>query len=813
MQTQTLNGTWNIKKLDSNEQFSATVPGSVYQTLLAHNFISDPFFKDNEKDALPLMDSEYEFTTTFVPSKELQNSQKIELIFEGIDTLATISMNGVTLGTTNNMHRTWKYDVAKYLQSESNELSVIFHSPTKYIQTENEALECLGASECMTGFPHLRKAHYMFGWDWGPHLPDAGIWRSVYLTGSNSATIDNFYVTQTHTKKYVQLDLALEETLLDACVPSYEIEVTTPNGDSIKYNTTTIEITNPQLWWPNGLGEQPLYQITVTQFVDGIITDTCSKKIGLRTLTMNTEKDEFGNAFSHCINGIHVFAMGADYVPEDNLIGRVSYETTYVLLKQCVTANFNSIRVWGGGYYPDDFFFDICDELGLLVWQDFMFACAVYELTPEFEQNIRIEVTENIKRIRHHACLALWCGNNEMELFVNENTWVSRPSQKADYIKMYEYIIPNILREYDPNTFYWPASPSSGGSFDEPNDDNRGDVHYWSVWHGNEPFTKYRSYYFRYLSEFGFQSFPSRKTIETFTDDPDDMNPFSYIMEKHQRCFGGNGKIIKYMQQMYLYPTSFKQMVYASQLLQADAIKYGVEHFRQNRGRCMGAIYWQLNDCWPVTSWSSIDYCGRWKALHYYAKRFFAPVMISCKEEGMLTQSSDLNDTNFSIKPSAQLNVTNETHNDRTFLVKYTLQTTEDTVLLCDTKEVTVPAFSSIWLDPLSFEHIDLFHTYFYFELYDEKDLNCEHALSSGSVIFSLPKYFHYKDPKLSYKVNGTEITITADCYAKSVEILNENEDLILSDNYFDMNAGSKTVEIISGDASKLTLNSVFDIG
>lgn len=299
-------------------------------------------------------------------------------------------------------------------------------------------------------------------------------------------------------------------------------------------------------------------------------------------------------------------------------------ERTYSLLKQAKDANFNCIRVWGGGNYPYDSFWDACDELGLVVWEDFMFACAVYDLTEEFEETITAEFIDNIKRIRHHASLGLWCGNNEMEMFVAQGNWVSRPKEKSDYVKMYEYIIPKVLKEYDPNTFYWPASPSSGGAFDDPNDENRGDVHYWDVWHGNKPITEYRKFYFRYVSEFGFQSFPSLKTVETFTE-PEDRNIFSYVMEKHQRNKTANGKIMNYMEQTFLYPNDFDTTLYASQLLQAEAIRYGVEHFRRNRGRCMGTVIWQLNDCWPVASWSSIDYCGRMEGAALLCEAFLRP--------------------------------------------------------------------------------------------------------------------------------------------------------------------------------------------
>ena len=322
-------------------------------------------------------------------------------------------------------------------------------------------------------------------------------------------------------------------------------------------------------------------------------------------------------------------------------------------------------------------------------------------------------------------------------------------------------------------------------------------MHYWDVWHGNKPFSDYRNYYFRYASEFGFQSFPSFETIKTFTDDPADWNIFSYVMEKHQRNAGANGKILNYLQQTFRYPTEFTTLLYASQMLQAEAIKYGVEHFRRNRGRCMGAIYWQLNDCWPVASWASVDYEGRWKALHYYAKRFFAPVMVSCEEQNWMTAEANMNREHFVYEKSIRLNVTNETLEDKKVLVKWALRNADASVVKAEEREVTVPALSSVWLDKEEYPDVDVFGQYVSYEAWEG-----DTCISEGSVIFSYPKYFHYLDPQLSYRIEGDEIVVSAKAYAKGVEILNLSEDLILSDNYFDMSAGEKRVKIL-GKASR----------
>jgi len=802
---------WTMRQVGSEEIIDANIPGSVYGDLLKSGKMEDPFWKDNEEEALKLMNYDYEYRTVFECDTELISMTEVKLVFEGIDTLADIYLNDTFIGHADNMHRIWKYSVKEYL-SNKNELKVIFRSPTKFIKEAYEKAPTRGTEDAMDGFVHIRKAHYMFGWDWGAHLPDAGIWRPVYLLGIDRAEIESVSILQYHENGQVRLKINPEINVYTKDETKAIYEVIDPNGKTISIGECGEEliIESPMLWWPNGFGEQNLYTVNVRLLSpDKEELDFKSKRIGLRTIVMDRSKDKWGEKFATCVNGVNIFAMGADYIPEDHILGRVTKKTTRKLLEKAIFANFNSIRVWGGGHYPDDWFYDLCDEMGLVVWQDFMFACAVYDLTPEFEKNITAEIIDNLKRIRHHASLGLMCGNNEMEQFVKEGTWVSKESEVRDYITMYERIMPKLMEEYAPAVYYWPASPSSGGSFDNPRDENRGDVHYWDVWHGNVPFSEFRKFHFRYLSEFGFQSFPFRKTVETFTDDENDMNIFSYIMERHQRNGAANGKIMNYMQQTYKYPTSFDAVIYASQLLQADAIRYGVEHFRRNRNedRCMGAVYWQFNDCWPVASWSSVDYHHRLKALHYYARRFFAPIMISCEEEGMLGSGQELVRLPFDFKKSIRLNVTNETLSEEKITVEWELRNAKAKILRKESKKITVPALTSVWLDRVELPAVDIYNEYVSFSAYKAGE-----KISEGTVIFSYPKYFRYEDPELTCSIEGDKITVSASKYAKSVEILNENEDLILSDNYFDLNADSKTVRIISGNTDNLRLRSVYDI-
>ncbi|MCR5223104.1 MAG: glycoside hydrolase family 2 protein [Lachnospiraceae bacterium] len=851
MKEQFIHENWKMKRVGSEEWIQASVPGSVYQDLLDAEMMDDPYYRDNELKALKLMDEDYVYETVFDTDEAIREARRAILRFHGLDTLADVELNGKVLGSANNMHRVWDFEVVDILKPTENTLTVTFHSPTKFIKEAYEKDPAEGTSDAMVGFPLLRKAHCMFGWDWGPRLPDAGIWKDVELIGTDTVLIDSVYISQRHENGKVYLKPEVECNLLPGIKEEPEqafeccIKITEPDLNVVCEHKEACTLTfrkdvpvltleeicieDPKLWWPNGYGEQNLYTVSVTLYEKGVEADSWERRIGLRTMTMHIEKDEWGESFAHEVNGVQIFAMGADYIPEDNILSRVTYERTKQLLQDCVDANFNAIRVWGGGYYPSDDFYDLCDEMGLIVWQDFMFACAVYNLTEEFEENITAEFIDNIRRLRHHASLGLWCGNNEMEMFVAQSglryeignmfefkgplsylmnaAWQNKAAQKSDYVKMYEYLIPKVLKQYDPQTFYWPASPSSGGAFDNPNDENRGDVHYWEVWHGGVPFTAYRQFFFRYVSEFGFQSFPALKTVEMFTEQQD-RNIFSYVMEKHQRNNAANGKIMNYLSATYLYPTDFDTLLYASQLLQADAIRYGVEHFRRNRGRCMGTIYWQLNDCWPVASWSSIDYYGRWKALHYYAKRFFAPVMLSCMEEGILTQDTNTNAEPYEVKKSITLCLANETREEKEVTVNWALRDHYARIIRSDSCSVHAPALSSVWLDTVELPEARLYQDYVSYEALDSDG----NLISSGTVIFSIPKHFRFVNPNLQYRIEGREIVVTSDTYARSVEIRNENEDLRLSDNYFDMNAGEKRIAILSGEVGTLRLRSVYDI-
>ena len=533
------------------------------------------------------------------------------------------------------------------------------------------------------------------------------------------------------------------------------------------------------LWWPNGYGSQPLYQTQVFLKKGEEILDRKEYRIGLRTITVSTEKDQWGNEFAFVINGQKIFAMGANYIPEDSILSRLSEERSDRLIRDCAEANFNCIRIWGGGYYPPDYLYDACDRYGILVWQDLMFACNVYVLDEDFEENILAETRDNVIRIRHHACLALWCGNNEMEWLWNGGGRLKNhhPRYKADYIKIFELLLPRETKKYDDQTFYWLSSPSSGGSFDDPNDWQRGDNHYWDVWHSNKPFTEYRSYYFRFCSEYGFQSFPHKKTIDSFSL-KEDQNIFSEVMESHQKNGQANTKIFSYISGYYKYPKDMESIAYISQILQLKAIQYGVEHWRRNWGRCMGSLYWQLNDCWPVASWASIDYYGRWKALHYGAKRFYARFMASaCEEEELSTKIAYYvhNESFRSHRAALEISLV-----DKDFNVLYQEQVDTENQAF-ETKAVENMDFAP-WIKDEE-QRRRVFARY---RLIEEGQ-----CVSTGITMFVKPKYFHYSIPKYEVQIREKEekfyINVKADTFANYVELYLTEADCVFSDNYFDI--------------------------
>lgn len=819
-----LNGSWRMKRCDESEWLEAAVPGSVYNDLLKADKMPDPFYRDQEYEVLELSNYDYEYEKTFQAEESLFAHDRVTLLCEGLDTLCELYLNGTLILESDNMHRTYELEIGETLKRGENKLRAVFRSPVEYVTRKQAELPLINVDDAVPGISHIRKAHSMFGWDWGPKLPDMGIWRNISIRGYRGAKLDDVYITQAHERGKVTLDVKVSAGVLSAGERELTVRVTSPDGEvsvaTVKEEAgsedftrhITLEIGNPQLWWPNNLGDQPLYTVETEIAENGEVLDSRRLRIGLRTMTVRQQEDQWGESFELVVNGLPFFSMGADYIPEDNILARCNPKRTEKLIQDCVAANFNTIRVWGGGYYPEDYFFDLCDEYGLVVWQDLMFCCGVYRLSDDFKENISREIEDNIKRLRHHASLGLWCGNNEQEMAWLDWGWEARstPQLKADYIKQFEVLLPELAKQYDPNTFYWLASPSSKGSFDRPNDENYGDMHYWGVWHGKEPFTHYRRIFPRYMSEFGLQSFPGIKTIETFTL-PEDRNIFSHVMESHQKNGTGNEKILYYIGENYRYPGSFESLLYASQLIQAEGLRYGVEHWRRNRGRCMGAVYWQLNDCWPVASWSSIDYFGRWKALQYAAKKFFAPVLLSACEEGT----------------HVSLHLSNESAKTVSGELQWRLLTPASETLLEGAKQAEVAAFSSDELTALDFAaELDTLakqrNAYLEFRFVADGV-----TLSEGTVLFVKAKHFGFADPQLTAEITEQEdrylITVSSAAFARFVELDLAEADAVFGDNYFDLSAGrSKTVTLRKADLSaplttedvrkQLKLRSLYDI-
>ena len=795
MQTCTLNGTWQLSAGHrSLESVDMQIPGTVLSGLLAAGKIKDPFYRTNEDATRALFWKDYVFTRTFDVDEELLAQQHIVLVCEGLDTLAEISINGTFLAKTENMHRTWKFQAKKLLHPGKNEIQIVFRSVLRFIEDyPYEAHKKINYIPCgsMKGNQLLRKAHSMFGWDWGPQTIDAGIFRDIYLQGYSHARIEDIRIHQQHAKNVsVQTSITLSESVpgQKLCVELSEDGADKPlqtklcktNADGVAAVDFVIE--NPKLWWPNDYGDQPLYIVRTTLLdEDGTSLESITRRIGLRTLTISQEKDEWGNEFAFCVNGVKIFTRGGNYIPDDCLYTRITEKKLDYILESCRRAHFNCVRVWGGGYYPSDAFYDLCDEKGLIVWQDLMYACNVYDVTDAFAENCRQETYDNVRRLRHHASLGLWCGNNEIE-----SAWdhwgdfqKETPYLRADYIRLFEEVLPKAVQEADGETFYWHSSPSSGGCFDNPDDANRGDTHYWDVWHGQKPFTDYRKYFFRFCSEFGFQSFPCAKTVNSFTLE-DDRNIFSRVMESHQKNDAANGKMLYYLSENLRYPKDLTHLLYASQVLQGMAIKYGVDHWRRNRGRCMGTLYWQINDDWPAPSWSSIDYFGRWKALHYMAQKFYAPHAVSMTLEDH----------------RCHVYFSNESFETTEYSLTLSIRDLSGNVLETYETKGNSPAFSAIEtavVDICSWE--DQKDDIFLEAVIHTKD---QKVLKDVETLVPY-KYLNLKSPVISTEAEETNdafiLHISSDCFAPFVALDFDDADVIFSDNFFHLT--DKTVQDI----------------
>lgn len=791
-----LNGEWDIKSNCGTYNIKGEVPGSLFYSLETSGFWKDEsvFWRDNNRECREIANRDFTYSRSFkVDSKFLQSAEKFLLNTEGLDTLTEIRLNKSVVGKTQNMHRRYEFDISKLLSAGENTIEIDFFNTLSYIEKKQKERFIWSITDTtVQGFNRIRKCSSSFGWDWGPIIPDLGIWRDIYITAINPAKLTDPEIRQDHIVK--NKNRTVNILIKDPCdgpnLEELDIRVTLkhPTGKLDKIiikpgKEGIFVVSDPELWWPNGYGNQTLYTVTTELLYNGDVIDCRVQNIGLRTMELNRDKDANGQNLGFKVNDITIFAMGGNIIPQDVYITRRNRSTTKELLENCVKANFNCIRIWGGGIYPNRDFYETCDELGLIIWQDLMFACALYEAGDiDFRNEITLEIVDNLKRLRNHPSIGLICGNNEMEwAFTDWDNMEWNGENKAEYTLQYDYLLPEIAAQVCPDIPYWKASPSSSGFFDNPNDPNRGDVHYWDIWHSGAPFTDFRKHKFRFLSEYGFQSFPSYKTVCSYTDESD-RNPYSLIMEDHQRNgnYSGNQQIMKYASEYFLLGKDMDSHCYISQLSQAEAGRDAVEHLRQNRDCCLGSTYWQVNDIWPVASWSSIDYFGRWKALHYAMKKAYTPVLLSCREEGT----------------KADIYVSTEGHNGFKGYLVWELKDFNGKVYAQAELDVNVSPREAKIICSNDFK-----------DYLKDKNINSRYISitlknSDGSInsrvttTFVRYKKINLPDPELSYALeedqNNWKLVITSKLYSKFIELDFNISDAIFSDNYFDMDAGEK---------------------
>lgn len=655
---------WKFRQARLTNWYPATVPGVVHTDLLQNKIIEDPFFRLNERGLQWIDKEDWVYETCFTLAADMMRKENMELVFEGLDTYADVYLNDECILKADNMFRRWSIPVRQYIREENNILKVYFHSPVKIDVPKWDALPYqYPASNDQSENGGLfnkkisifaRKAGYHYGWDWGPRLVTSGIWRPVYIRAWSDLRINDVFIEQKEVGAgraviagHVELDADKD---MDGVLVTITDEATgRVLGEwqaDLKRGTNRVTVDfvlhKPKLWWSNGLGEPFLYRFRTDIIAGGELLDSKTERVGIRSLKVVHQPDKDGHTFYIELNGRPVFAKGANYIPSDNFLPRVTPENYKRTILDAAGVNMNMLRVWGGGIYENDVFYDLCDEHGIMIWQDFMFACSMYPAEGALLDNIHQEAVDNVKRLRNHACIALWCGNNECQDAWLGWGWkceIERQNKEyadkiwAQYRQQYHVTLPGVVREYAPGTFYWPSSPFAfEGEMSGATD---GDRHYWSVWHGKAPISDYDSEKSRFFSEYGFQSFPEFDSVKRYAPYPEDWDIRSEVMMSHQR--GGdhaNGLIETYLLNEYKKPRDFRAFLYMNHVLQGDAIKTAIESHRRQMPYNMGTLFWQHNDCWPVASWASRDYYGRWKAQHYYVRKAYDDILISSVVEG-----------------------------------------------------------------------------------------------------------------------------------------------------------------------------------
>lgn len=640
-----LTNDWRFYALDNPtlDTFSTTIPGTVHTDLYEMGVISDPFFGDNEQHLKWIEEETWVYETTLNLPVEVMNAKRIYLIFEGLDTYTDIYVNGLKLRSTDNMFRRWEISLKGNIHLGDNQLRIVFHPAAEIAaQKAKELSYFLPSGEAN----FVRKAQYHFGWDWGPRFPTVGIWKPAYIEYYDAGKIEHVQIqqkelTQSRALMNVQVDMSGDKMgnyRLECNIPEIESRFSVIGGLFPRNGAFDFEIKNPKRWNCNGYGEPYLYTLNLELYLDNELIDQRSEHFGLRTAELIQTPDSLGSSFYFSINDTPVYAKGANMIPLDVFLPRVQPEDYELLIDQALDANFNMLRVWGGGVYEDDYFYDLCDEKGIMVWQDFMFACALYPGDSSFLSTVRYEIEEQVRRLRNHPSIVLWCGNNEIDEAWQNWGWQKQYGYSeedslriyADYQRLFHELIPSVLAKEDPSRSYHPSSPTHGWGRAESY--VSGDQHYWGVWWGMEPFERYREKVGRFASEFGFQSFPSTEHFSAFVESGN-QDLTSAEWKNHQKHPTGFETIAEYMQRDYPVPTNLDDYAYVSQLVQARGMKIAIEAQRTRQPYCMGSLYWQFNDCWPVVSWSSVDYFGVCKATHYAVKRAFEPILFTVEEE------------------------------------------------------------------------------------------------------------------------------------------------------------------------------------
>jgi beta-mannosidase len=768
-----LDKNWEFTSLNSKDWKTASVPGNVFTDLLNHKVIPDPFIKTNEEKVQWVSDSTWVYTINFNLDANILKKKNIVLEFEGLDTYTQIFINGKHQLKTNNAFRKYTIDIKNLLNVE-NELKIIFYPTTS---KEEIAKKNLGYGLPEGNRIFTRKAQFQYGWDWGPKLNTIGIWKPIKLIAWDNFKIEDVYIQQQSlTQQKAVLKVTIENDIKSNESLSYEFYVNNQLRKTVNNkNSFLIEIENPSLWWPHNMGDPYLYNFRIDAKKGNTVVDSKSIKYGIRTIELVTEKDSIGESFYFNVNGVPVYAKGANYIPQNSFQNKVTDKHYEKLLNDAVDANMNMLRVWGGGIYENDIFYDLCDEKGILVWQDFMFACAMYPGDKEYLANVEIEAKEQVKRLRNHASIALWAGNNENSEGWHRWGWQNGRSAEekeeiwSNYLKVFDTILPNVVKKYS-NTSYWESSPKYGRG--NPKYEFEGDAHDWWVWHDARPFEHFEKQVPRFMSEFGMQAFPSTEVLQHINQ-AKNIDLKTDAMKMHQKHIRGFQLIDEYMKRDYKVPTNDADYAYVSQLVQAKGITMGIEAHRRAKPYNMGTLYWQLNDCWPAISWSSIDYFGNWKALHYKAKKSFENILISTIETKYDYETYIVNDHLEDISGTLKLRIIDFNGKE----------------IWSNSKEITVQSNSSQKVYHIPQADIYKAGTVFILEFNNTKSL----------YYFAKPKDLKLPEGIIEKNItktkNGFNITLKSSVLQKDVFLHSKTKGQF-SDNYFDLLPNEKlTIE------------------